>query len=107
MLSQKRLSGAKALQKERLRRNQSCELIDCLQFGDKLRILISDKKQLERFGFKSAGAAKRVIKDLESLRNNLAHGQDFISNDWPQVIRIAKRMEIMMRETSLVQKAWQ
>ena len=33
----------------------------------------------------------------------LAHGQDFISNDWPQVIRIAKRMEIMMRETSLVQ----
>jgi hypothetical protein len=61
------------------------------------------KKQLERFGFKSAGAAKRVIKDLESLRNNLAHGQDFISNDWPQVIRIAKRMEIMMRETSLVQ----
>lgn len=102
LLSRERLGRATALQKERLRRNQPCELIDCLQFGDKLRILISDKKQLERFGFKSAGAAKRVIKDLESLRNNLAHGQDFISNDWPQVIRIAKRMEIMMRETSLV-----
>ena len=97
-LTQPRLERATALQRERLRRNQACELIDCLQLGDKLRILISDKEQLKLFGFNSARAAKRVINDLESLRNNLAHGQDFISNDWPQVIRIAQRMETMLRE---------
>jgi hypothetical protein len=57
-----------------------------------------DKKQLEIFGYKSVGTAKRVIKDIESLRNNLAHGQDFITSDWPQVIRITKKLELMLQE---------
>ena len=36
--------------------------------------------------------AKQVIKDLESLRNNLAHSQDIVSHDWVQIIRITQRM---------------
>jgi hypothetical protein len=36
-----------------------------------------------------------VIRDLESLRNNLAHAQDIISHDWPQIARLAQRIEEM------------
>jgi len=33
-----------------------------------------------------------LIKDLESLRNHLAHAQDIVSHDWVQIIRLAHRM---------------
>ena len=36
-----------------------------------------------------------MIKDLESLRNNLAHGQDVTSHDWPQIARLARRIQQM------------
>jgi len=97
LLTPARLKQAQALQTERQRRKQACELLDCLQFGDKLRILMSDKQLLNNFGFRTAGAAKRIIKDLESLRNNLAHGQDIISHDWPQIIRMTHQMALMVK----------
>ena len=63
-----------------------------------MRILISNKQLLANFGFKRSGAAKRIIKDLESLRNNLAHGQDIITHDWPQIIRMTQQMAQMVNE---------
>jgi hypothetical protein len=34
-----------------------------------------------------------VIKDLENLRNNVAHGQEIASRDWPRIVRLARRMQ--------------
>ena len=48
---------------------------------------------MEAAGFGSASAAKKVIKDLEALRNNLAHGQDVTSHDWPMIHRLARRVQ--------------
>jgi hypothetical protein len=78
-------------------RNQprSADLLDCLQFSDKLRIAMQDPAFMEASGFGSVVAAKMVIKDLESLRNNLAHGQDVTSHDWPQIVRLARRVRQM------------
>ena len=50
---------------------------------------------MDAAGFGSVAAAKKVIKDLESLRNNLAHGQDVTSHDWPQIFRLARRVRQM------------
>ena len=75
-VSQARLERAKAFQAERQRRNQHCTLIDCLQFSDKGRILVEHDQAMARLGFESKRAAKRAVKELESLRNNLAHAQD-------------------------------
>lgn len=36
--------------------------------------------------------ARRVIRELESLRNNLAHSQDFVTHDWAQIARLAQRI---------------
>jgi hypothetical protein len=32
-------------------------------------------------------------QELESLRHDLAHGQDIVSHDWAQIARMARRVE--------------
>lgn len=92
-LSEKRLEKARELLNERLRRNQSGSLLNCLQFSDKFQILIEDQKVLQDLGFPSKRIAKRVCKDLESLRNNLSHAQDIVGHDFAQIARMARRIE--------------
>ena len=48
--------------------------------------------QLKDFGFKTKSAARRAIKELESLRNNLAHSQDIVTHDWAQIARMTQRL---------------
>jgi hypothetical protein len=91
-VSSSRLDKARDLQAERLRRGQSADLLDCLQLGDKAQVLLRDGSFLEAYGFATRSAAKRVVRELESLRNNLAHGQDIVTHDWPQIARLARRI---------------
>ncbi len=93
LLTPTRLNKAKELYEERRRRKQYCDLLDCLQFSDKAKIIIEDPEELENLGFKSKRIAKQVSRELESLRNNLAHSQDIVTHDWPQIARMAKRFE--------------
>ncbi len=93
LLSAGRLDKAQALLEERRRRGQHVDLVDCLQLSDKAKILMEDQRQRAEFGFPTKGAANRVIKDMESLRNNLAHAQDIITHDWPQIARLARLIE--------------
>jgi hypothetical protein len=74
------------------------DLADCLRFGDKARVLLSDEEQRLAFGLPTKGAAKRVMSDLESLRNNLAHAQDIVTYDWPQIARLARNIEERLRQ---------
>ena len=86
------------MQAERQRRNQHCSLIDCLQMSDKARITIEHPRLLEAFGFDSKRTAKRVVKSLESLRNNLSHAQDIVTHDWAQIARMAQRLQEYSRD---------
>lgn len=97
-LSQGRLQKAREIQAERQRRNVSCDLMDCLQLSDKAQILVDDPVAMERIGMKSKKVAKRTIKDLESLRNHLAHAQDIVQYDWPQIARLSMRLEGTVRQ---------
>jgi len=90
---QGRMQRAQELRQERLRRQQHASLIDCLQLSDKARIVIEDRHELEELGFKSKSEAERTIRDLESLRNNLAHAQSISTYDWPQIVRMTHRIE--------------
>jgi len=101
MLTEKRLAKAVDLQDERQRRNQHCELIDCLQLYDKGQIVIQNPEFLTLLDVGSKGVAKRLVGDLESLRNNLAHSQDIVTHDWAQIVRLSHRLE----ETSSIKQA--
>lgn len=87
-----RLARADELRAERLRRGHACELLDCLQLADKAQILVQDDAELAYFGFASRRAARQVAKELESLRNHLAHAQDVVSHDWAQIARMTRRL---------------
>ena len=93
LVSATRLHKAQELQKERLRRNQHCELIDCLQLSDKAQILIQHQPTFEALDFRSKKAARKAIKELEQLRNNLAHAQQIATNNWEQIIRMTQRVD--------------
>lgn len=87
-----RLTKAQELQRERERRNLHSNLIDCLQLSDKMQILLEHQTALEALGIKSKRTAKLLTKELESLRNHLAHSQDIATHDWVQIIRITQRL---------------
>ncbi|MDA8138411.1 MAG: HD domain-containing protein, partial [Desulfobacteraceae bacterium] len=93
LISAGRLDKTRLLLEERRRRGQNVTLTDCLQFSDKGHLLMSDPEQLALFGLKSKGAAQQIIKEIETLRNDLAHAQDIVSRNWPQIARLARRVE--------------
>jgi len=93
VLSPGRFDKALELLAERSRRNQLVRLSDCLQFTDKAQILIKDPEVLQQAGFPSKKEAQRAIKDLQSLRNNLAHGQDILSYDWETILELSRRLD--------------
>jgi hypothetical protein len=92
-VSQTRLEKAIVLQQERSRRNQQSSLIECLQLSDKGQILLEHPLGLKLLDIRSKAVAKQMIKNIESLRNNLAHGQDIIKYDWASIAGIAVRIE--------------
>jgi hypothetical protein len=92
LISEPRLERARQLHGERERRKDYCELVDCLQMADKIDILTSEPEELAILGIGSGSAAKRVGKQIESLRNRLAHAQGFVEQDWPQIVRLARRV---------------
>ncbi len=93
VISEGRLKKAREMQAERQRRNLHCQLIECLQFSDKAQILIEDPDSLKVLEFKSKNTAKRAMRELESLRNHLAHTQDIVEHDWAQIARLSIRMQ--------------
>lgn len=93
LVSEGRLEKARGIQAERQRRRQHCGLIDCLQLSDKGQILANHPPALAIMGFKSKKAARRVMKELESLRNHLAHAQDIVTHDWAQIARMSQRLD--------------
>ncbi len=93
LLTKNRLDKALSLYNERRRRKRNCELLDCLQLSDKMHILLQDAEFLTSLGFDTSKSGKRAAKELESLRNNLAHSQDIVIDDWPQIARLSRQVE--------------
>jgi hypothetical protein len=92
-----RMDKARNLLEERGRRGQQVRLIDCLQFSDKAQILFKRSDFLEQTRFPSKAEAKRTIRDLESLRNNLAHSQDIVTYDWETIVDLAEGLHQILR----------
>ncbi len=95
-----RLAKAHELLHERQRRGERGELLDCLQFSDKGQILVRDPVLREQLGFVSAAQGKQNLKDLESLRNNLAHSQDIVAHNWETIVRLVANMEMLITRLS-------
>lgn len=92
-LSEGRLQKAEALLEERQRRNQDLDLLDCLQFSDRGQIVLRNEELRTTAGFVSRSRGEQTVKELEALRNNLAHSQDIITCDWTIIVKLTEHLD--------------
>lgn len=97
-VSDGRLKKADELLQERKRRNQEAELLDCLQFSDKGQVVAKDPELRRILGFESRKAGMKAVKELESLRNNLAHTQRIIASSWERIVRFSSNLEKLLEK---------
>ena len=91
-----RLAKAEALHAERLRRGHPCRLEDCLQLSDKVQLLARNGHFCSVTRVESRRQFKARVKELESLRNNLAHAQDLVPHNWPIIVTLATDLDRML-----------
>ena len=92
-----RFEKAVALRAERQRRGSECALLDCLQVKDKADILVSDAASLAALGLHSRREADRLTRDIEKLRNHLAHAQELEAEHLATAARLASFIHSILR----------
>jgi hypothetical protein len=91
-----RLAMARRLQEERTRNERPCSLLECLQMGDKGRILARNRRVLAALEIDSRRQFKKEFRTLEQLRNSIAHAQDLVPYDWEAIVQLAGTFDMMM-----------
>jgi len=93
MLSEERLKKAEELFDKRRKKNQEIGLADCLQFCDKATVLINKTPEFRaKCGFQSKREAKGFIRNIQLLRDNLAHAQDPADGlSWSEICKIVQK----------------
>ncbi len=92
-VSPARLQKAEELLAERIRRNQHLGLLDCLQFADKGQIVARNEQLRRHTRLQSRRQAEQMVKQLEKLRNNLAHSQDIVTGDWETIVELSQNLD--------------
>lgn len=95
-VSESRLAKAQELLDERKRRNQEVDLLDCLQLSDKGQIVLRNEDLRVEAGFVSRSKGTQTMKELEALRNNLAHSQDIVTCDWDIIVKLTTYLETLL-----------
>ena len=94
-VSPARLEKAETLLTERRRRNQELDLLDCIQLSDRGHIVLRNEELRKAAGFRSRNKGEETMKELEALRNNLAHSQDIIAGDWEIIVKMTTFLEVL------------
>lgn len=78
--------------------DEEIDLAGCLKMADKRDLLIQVPDFLEFFSLGNGKQASKRFKDMERLRDNLAHGQDLIAGSgWDAVLAVADDLEALLR----------
>jgi hypothetical protein len=92
-----RLAKAEALQAERARRGRPVRLLDCLQLTDKGQLAVGLPALRDRLGPELSGKGlKRALKELEELRNHLAHSQEIVPASWERIARFTQNLDALL-----------
>ncbi len=96
-LAEGRVQKARDLQAERARRGVPARLLDCLQFSDKGHLALAvPAVQGSAIGQLSGKAQKQAIKELELLRNHLAHGQEIVPAAWRRIVVFSANLDTLL-----------
>jgi len=96
LINENRHSKAQVIFSDRRKRNAETDLLDCLQWCDKDTIVFQDADLTSLFGFSNKKSGKATLKELEELRNDLAHAQDIITGRWPALADLTLEAESLL-----------
>jgi hypothetical protein len=99
VLGPRRTNAARRLLTERRSRNEEIDLTDCLQFCDKRDLLLRNTDIREFLDLRSKAEGGRFFRQLEALRNRVAHGQDLVSgSSWRDTIDLVEQLDLLLAE---------
>jgi len=101
LISTGRKEKVEELFRERKKKNEEIDLLDCLQFCDKYTIISETKDLLEKLQYGKKDFCT-LLKDLRKLRDNLAHAQDIITANWPSIIKLSKEAEGFLKRCETI-----
>lgn len=79
-LNEERLTNARKILENRKGSNDELTLLECIQLADKKEILRATDKFLNEFEY-SKGKLKKMLEDVETIRNEVAHSQNSITSN--------------------------
>jgi hypothetical protein len=93
------------LLKSRKIKNDELSLLDCLQFCDKRDILMQSKSFLKQFSYLEK-KFERFLKDIEIVRNDLAHSQNsvYTSLKWADFVVTINETETFLANSEELAK---
>lgn len=94
-----RLDKAEKLLSALTTEDEEIDLAGCLKMADKRDLLIQMPGFLEFFSLGDGKQASKRFKEMERLRDKLAHGQDLIAGSgWDAVLAVADDLEAFLRK---------
>lgn len=86
-ITENRMEIAKDVFSKRKERNQGIDLFECLQFCDKITLLMKSNELRTKLSIESRNKGESILSRAEHLRNSLAHSQEEISQgmDWKNI----------------------
>ncbi len=99
-LTAERLASARRVYDNRRLRNEAIGLSDCLQLTDKATILKAEL--FDCGGFESKTKLDGFLREIEDLRNSLAHSNDILSGRWPDLADLVTTLERVLERIETV-----
>jgi hypothetical protein len=76
------------------------DLVDCLQFCDKRYIATAHPDICRMLHFESSNLGNKLLKDIEKLRDKLAHSQDIVTGTtWETIIDLVDNVEKLIERS--------
>lgn len=92
-LSPERLAEIQDNYQKRVTVGENIELVDCLEYSDKGKIVANNQKMREVFKFKTVSEAKAAFADIDLLRLNLAKSRPIVPDGWLRIMLMCNRFE--------------
>jgi hypothetical protein len=95
-LSGKRQEKMLNIYEDRRKHNEEIEKIYCMEFCDKRTIIEKSEVALKATGFTSVEDFSKNLKQIESLRNEIAHSCKVSKTQWETVSELCKKIEFLI-----------
>ncbi|HEL4297657.1 TPA: hypothetical protein UM674_001609 [Stenotrophomonas maltophilia] len=103
VLRDRRVLAAVAVQEGRRRFGQELPLIQCLQLCDKRDLVLQSEALRQLFGLNSKNSGEKFFKNVEALRNSLAHSQYdiVVGGAWGEMLSLIARIQAAVQLSDL------